>query len=361
MIKGIYFPYRKVKINETDYFVPASNTKLFTTYLALETLGNDYLFRSGYAVKKNRLMIKTLGNPLITEKDLIKMISKIEEEITDIIIDSKFLKPTGRPPGWCVDDIGESYAPPVSEINYEMNRVTIIENKIVPENTYYKIKNYANVSRVRGKNIYMKNSEKNYTFSTVAPAKFYINSMVAHMMKNGIIRKIPKVHFLKVNDTTDNFAEHHISELLRIVNKESENILAEMLLLYVGLYKGFVGLDKSLVYLHKFFSSKNINKLKLYDGSGLSYYNLVSPMSIVMLLELANDSKIFKSSLSIGGVDGTLKNRLNSRIIGKTGSLRNVQNLSGYFDDNPFSIMINNEPDEKLAKEYIDSYLKLFL
>ncbi|MEM3264877.1 MAG: D-alanyl-D-alanine carboxypeptidase [Thermoplasmata archaeon] len=361
MIKGIYFPSREVKVNDADYFIPASNTKLFTTYLALETLGNNYLFRSSYAIKKNSLLIKTLGNPLITEKDLTTMIDKIEEEITEIIIDSKFLKPTGRPPGWCVDDIGESYAPPVAEINYEMNRITVIENKMVPENMYYKIKNHAGVSKVRGKNIYMTNGEKNYTFSTSMPVKFYINSMIVHMMKNGIIKKIPKVHFWKVNDIDDNFAEHPISELIKIINKESENILAEMLLLYTGFYKGYTGLGKSLGYLHKFFSSKNITKLKLYDGSGLSYYNLVSPSSIVMLLELARDSHIFKSSLSIGGVDGTLKNRLNSRIIGKTGSLKNVQNLSGYFDDNPFSIMINNEPDEKLAKEYIDNFLNTYL
>jgi D-alanyl-D-alanine carboxypeptidase/D-alanyl-D-alanine-endopeptidase (penicillin-binding protein 4) len=360
MIKGIDFPSKQVKINDDKYFIPASNTKLFTSYLALETLGNDYLFSSGYTVKKNMLMLKILGNPLITENDIISMISKIDEEISDIIIDCKFLNPTSRPPGWCVDDIDESYAPPVSEINYEMNRIAVTENKMVPENTYYKIKNYTGSSAIRGKIIYLKYGEKNYTFSTNAPIKFYINSLIMHMMKKGISRKTPKIRFLRVKDPESHFAEHHISELIRMVNKESENILAEMLLLYTGMYKGYVGLDKSLTYLHNFFRAKNITELSLYDGSGLSYYNLVSPRSIVRLLELANENLAFKNSLSIGMVDGTLKNRLSPRVIGKTGSLRNVQNLSGYFDGNPFSIMINNEPDEKLARESIDSFLNSY-
>jgi D-alanyl-D-alanine carboxypeptidase/D-alanyl-D-alanine-endopeptidase (penicillin-binding protein 4) len=359
MIWGIDFP--AIKINADKYFIPASNTKLFTAYLALETLGDNYLFKSEYSLKNNKLMIKTMGNPLITENDIILLISKLKEEIKEIIVDNKFLYPTPRPHGWCIDDIGSSYAPPVSEINYEMNRINVKKDKMFPENTYFEIKKYNGPSHVKGKKIFLNKKDKELSFSTNYPFKFFINSIIAHMRNKELLTKDPKIKILRLKKLDNTFAEHNISELLKIMNKNSENMLAEMLLLYSGMYKGQVGLSKSLIYSHKLFKSKNINEVSLYDGSGLSHYNLVSPRSVTRLLKIAHENKIFKNSLSIGSVDGTLKNRLNPRIIGKTGTLRNVQNLSGYFDDLPFSIMLNGEPDEKLAKNAIDDFLKSYL
>jgi D-alanyl-D-alanine carboxypeptidase len=59
----------------------------------------------------------------------------------------------------------------------------------------------------------------------------------------------------------------------------------------------------------------------------------------------------------VGGKDGTLKNRLNSRVIAKTGTLNNVQNLSGYIDGDTFSIMLNGVTNQKYAKKFIDEYI----
>ncbi len=361
MIWGIDFPDKKIKINADKYFIPASNTKLFTSFMALETLGDNYLFRSEYSIKDNKLMIKTMGNPLITENDIILLISKLNEEIKEIIVDYKFLNPTSRPAGWCIDDIGLSFAPPVSEVNYEMNRINVKNCKMYPENTFYEIKKYNRPSYVKGKKIFLNKKDNNFSFSTNYPLKLFINSMITHMKNKEILYKDPKIKLLRLKELNNTFAEHNISELLKIMNKNSENMLAEMMLLYSGMYKGYSGLDKSLIYLHKLLKSKNITEILLYDGSGLSHYNLVSPRSIIKLLEINYENKTFKNSLSIGSVDGTLKNRLNPRIIGKTGSLKNVQNLSGYFDNMPFSIMLNGAPDEKSAKKAIDDFLKNYL
>ncbi|MEM2489436.1 MAG: D-alanyl-D-alanine carboxypeptidase, partial [Thermoplasmata archaeon] len=88
--------------------------------------------------------------------------------------------------------------------------------------------------------------------------------------------------------------------------------------------------------------------------------NIIKPKTIVKVLDLLKDVKIFKDSLPIGSIDCTLKNRLSPRVIAKTGTLHNVQNLSGYLDDEPFSIMLNNVDDQENAKKYIDSFLLTF-
>ena len=76
-----------------------------------------------------------------------------------------------------------------------------------------------------------------------------------------------------------------------------------------------------------------------YDGSGLSRHDLVTPAAVVGLYSyMAKQSKyaqVWKDSLSIGGVDGTLTRRFSGtaaagNIRGKTGTLDQVSALSGY-------------------------------
>ena len=75
------------------------------------------------------------------------------------------------------------------------------------------------------------------------------------------------------------------------------------------------------------------------DGSGLSRHNLITPAAVVQLyMYMANQSKYsqtWRDSLTIGGVDGTLRNRFRGtaaagNIRGKTGTIDQVSALSGY-------------------------------
>lgn len=75
------------------------------------------------------------------------------------------------------------------------------------------------------------------------------------------------------------------------------------------------------------------------DGSGLSRHNLVTPSSIVQLYTyMAKNSRFsqaWRDSLTIGGVDGTLRNRFAgtraaANVRGKTGTINQVSALSGY-------------------------------
>jgi D-alanyl-D-alanine carboxypeptidase/D-alanyl-D-alanine-endopeptidase (penicillin-binding protein 4) len=79
----------------------------------------------------------------------------------------------------------------------------------------------------------------------------------------------------------------------------------------------------------------------LYDGSGLSSHDLVTPRSITQLLVYAATEAWFpqfKAALPIGGVDGSLQSRfsgqdepqLKGMVFAKTGSLGESRALSGY-------------------------------
>ena len=96
----------------------------------------------------------------------------------------------------------------------------------------------------------------------------------------------------------------------------------------------------------------NSHQFIIADGSGLSRQNKVTPTVLTSLLYRLRREKIFTRSLSIAGVDGTLRRRFRNsrckgRIIAKTGSLNRVSALSGYVMDkkgNPsiaFSIIVN--------------------
>ena len=89
------------------------------------------------------------------------------------------------------------------------------------------------------------------------------------------------------------------------------------------------------------------------DGSGLSRYNLISPRSMVHVLDKIRQSvpedKLYQL-LPEAAKSGTLSNSfvgLGGRIHAKTGSMTHVYNLSGYLETNSgktllFSFMNNN-------------------
>lgn len=79
--------------------------------------------------------------------------------------------------------------------------------------------------------------------------------------------------------------------------------------------------------------------LVIWDGSGLSRHNLITPSAVATLYTyMAKQSKYsqaWRDSLTIGGVDGTLRNRFKGtaaqgNMRGKTGTIDQVSALSGY-------------------------------
>jgi D-alanyl-D-alanine carboxypeptidase/D-alanyl-D-alanine-endopeptidase (penicillin-binding protein 4) len=166
-------------------------------------------------------------------------------------------------------------------------------------------------------------------------------------------------------------AEHDsppLREAIKVINKESQNLHAEMLLRTLGRVVNNIGsLTVGLETLNHFDAQQvGIVPGETYfsDGSGLSREDLVAPHAIVKLLLYMAESprfQVFFDSLPISGTDGTLthhleQNLVSGRIHAKTGSEEHVNTLSGYMDlpsgkRLAFSIMANNHPLASQAGE----------
>ena len=164
-------------------------------------------------------------------------------------------------------------------------------------------------------------------------------------------------------------AEHRsrpLGEIVRDINKPSDNTFARMLYLNIGTVRAADIASKNnqltvvattvatpqsasptLVLagqeVRNWFVRQGINDdgLVMENGSGLSRLERIRPSQLAGLLRIASQSNWspeFMASLPIAGLDGTMRNRLrNSPAAGrarlKTGSLRDVASVAGYVPD----------------------------
>ncbi len=149
-----------------------------------------------------------------------------------------------------------------------------------------------------------------------------------------------------------------LAQDIKVINKVSQNLHAELLLRLLGREKGTAGtIEGGLEVERGFLLQADIrpDEYILFDGSGLSRQNLVTPHAVVKLLSYASRQpwgSIYIDSLPVGGVDGSLQDRFKNtemlgRVKAKTGSLTHVNSLSGYLTTNKgehvvFSIFVNN-------------------
>jgi serine-type D-Ala-D-Ala carboxypeptidase/endopeptidase (penicillin-binding protein 4) len=156
-------------------------------------------------------------------------------------------------------------------------------------------------------------------------------------------------------------AEHFSTPLLddiRVINKTSQNLHAELALRLVGKLRGTGGsFEGGNAAVKQFLAQAGLkeDEFVLLDGSGLSRRDLVTPAATVQLLKYAATQPwgpVFQESLPVGGVDGSLAERFaktpaSGLVHAKTGSLSHVNALSGYVETQKgkrlvFSIFCNN-------------------
>ncbi len=136
--------------------------------------------------------------------------------------------------------------------------------------------------------------------------------------------------------------ERSIAEVLLRTNKDSDNLCAELLLrrlagAELSLADGLAALDEDCAAL-----GLDPSSYRLADGSGVSHYTLVSAELLLRTLVQIHATggaieALFRESLPIAGVDGTLSNRMRAtaaegRVRAKTGTISGVSNLAGYID-----------------------------
>ena len=405
---GEYF----YKRNENKLFIPASDLKLFTTAAGLILLGSEYRFSTNVYLNGNLdgsildgdLVIEGRGDPTISGRFYDNNMLKVYEnwadslaalgidEITGNIIgyDDDFDdKPFGK--GWPWDLESYWFEAPSGPISFNDNvvniNVTTDSNKavisIMPDVKYLVVSNSVQVvdgdsaSNIdvymeRGTNlinvfgtIHMGDSVQ--TFVTVNnPTQYSMVVLKKVLKEKGIeVKGYPididaSAEPISLNLIRKIFTYYSppLKEIIKVINKNSENFFAEQLIKTIGLEeKDFGSIDMGVEAMHDLLQEMGIypDNMIIADGSGLSRLNLVTPRQIVSLLSFMYKSKYFIpffNSLPIAGVDGTLGKRMKNtkaadKVRAKTGYLDEVRSLSGYAftgDNEPvaFSIIANN-------------------
>ena len=169
-----------------------------------------------------------------------------------------------------------------------------------------------------------------------------------------------------------------LSEDIRVTNKASQNLHAELLLRLISKLKGGDGsFEDGSATRRQFLLKAGLTNDEFYllDGSGLSRRDLITPESVVQLLSYASRQSwgpLYEQSLPVAGVDGSLAERFvntpaSGLVHAKTGTLSHVNALSGYVETRSgrrliFSIFCNNHnvPSSKVIGA-IDSIVVLLV
>lgn len=408
---GEYF----YKRNEDKFFMPASNLKLFTTAAGLVLLGPNYSFKTNVytrgkidgSILDGDLVVQGRGDPTISGRfygnDLFKVYSNwadslismgIDEIRGNIIGDDNAFDDVGLGTGWRWDYLSEWFAAPSSAVSFNDNCADILVTvdkitrqpvvKITPDTKYMIVLNRVmtvpkdsvtsiNVYREMGTNVVTvygtirADSDSMKTFVTVNnPTQFAMVTLKDILKEKGIaIDGYPidvddiaaPLDYTKMKKIFTQYSPP-LKEVIKVINKNSQNFFAEQLLKTIGLEKyNFGSVENGVKAEDKAFKDMGINpeSMTIMDGSGLSRLDMVTPRQIVALLSYMYKSKYyipFFNSLPIAGVDGTLGDRMQNtkaqgKVRAKTGYLEGVRSLSGYAftgDNEPvaFAIIVNN-------------------
>jgi len=152
-------------------------------------------------------------------------------------------------------------------------------------------------------------------------------------------------------------------ELLRQLNKQSDNVYSRLLYLSLGLpgmadEPGATTAALADRAVRRWLAERKIDApgLVIDNGSGMSRIERISPRTLALMLKASQQGRWAPEllmSLPMVGVDGTMRNRLKASPAGgqarlKTGTLKNVTALAGFVPDaqgrpHAFVAMVNHD------------------
>ena len=374
--------------NSSLYVRPASNMKLMTSATALHVLGPRYIFKTSVAFDSldvegtvhGNIYLKGYGNPDLTTADLDTLAIRtamlgVRRVTGSVMADDSYFDSLSWGAGWMWDDEPAPYQAYVSALSVNKNCVivTVAPDSITgtgilvstnPETRYITVVNRSSVARdtvLRRISISRPASEAPNTIVvegemrvgsrpheeqiTILWPELYAATLFTESLEHqGIRVYAPPIRGRHPAGVVER-AWHTwgIDSVVTNLNKVSDNLSAEMLLKTVSATRsGPPGRSRDGVHgVNQFLATLGIDTLHhwMADGSGLSHYSLLRADLLVELLSaMCRQTDIFPlyySSLPIGGVDGTLENRMRGtpaegRVHAKTGSIAGVSSLSGY-------------------------------
>jgi D-alanyl-D-alanine carboxypeptidase/D-alanyl-D-alanine-endopeptidase (penicillin-binding protein 4) len=307
--------------------IPASITKLITSACAFSKLGQSYNFLTVIYTDDNNLSdgvingnlyVKGYGDPDLYSIDIdyfarIIINTNIKEITGNIVADESYFDTDYYTlAGYYKGDTGPSYWPYVSALAFNKNE------------------------------------------GSSNPALNAGSTLSAMLQTSGIV-----VTGTVISGVTPKAAKeigrlsHSIFDVISNMNKQSDNHSAITIFKLLGskLKNNPGTLKEGQEVIESFLSEIGVDRYsyEILEGSGLSRFNQVNADLYVKLLKYMYDDRFlfdyFYNSLSVAGVDGTLKTRMvgteaEGNVHAKTGTLNGVSSLCGYVVDRDSEILI---------------------
>jgi len=164
-----------------------------------------------------------------------------------------------------------------------------------------------------------------------------------------------------------NVESAQLAEIIRDINKYSNNVMAQQLFLTLGnQVNNAATTDSARGVLNQWWTQKIGTPLPKFDnGSGLSRDTQMNALDFQKLLTWIHEQPIYPeiaASLPLSGVDGTLK-QSRAKIRGhiKTGSLKGVMAIAGYMPNTSGQeyvvVAIINHPNANTARPVLDALI----
>ena len=361
-VKRIDKDKKIVGLGNDIFMTPASNVKILTVLGSINY--GDSIPILNYKVYNDTLKISPTGYPLLShpkyiDKDLEKFLKKFKHIVYHI--PKTDLDKYG--PGWAWDDYNNYYQAERSEMPIYGNVIQAVKKsngdiEITPD--IYKIvfdfEQKKQMDRSETENIFSLNPSLFKSGDTIYSPFITSRKNTISLLENALGKKVEfkKEELKDYNVLNSDQVDYIYSAIL----KDSDNLISESIAANISFrLNDTISVDKGVELI------KSLSKrIELFDGSGLSRYNLVTPKSIISslhdiynLIGFDRIKKIFPKNYIIQDKEDF--------VWGKTGTLKNNHNYSGYLitDKNRvyiFSIMINHfTNDLSKIKEAIVDFL----
>lgn len=393
-------------------FNPASIQKTLTAIVALDKLGADFRWKTSVLADgqidengnlNGNLILYGQGAPDFDSAAMDNLISQFQakglKKVSGKIIgDESYFRGDTIGDGWTWNELQWYYGAEASALSFNDNQAFInIENGEPKTSTDY-------IQVRMGKPVGDSNSDQTTNVEAsgikrgLSDNEFYVwgksknfgarvavhkpSQMAAKTFKEALIKKgisvdgeiesrdwtsDEKTDASKLNELAS-VESKTLGEIVKKMNKHSLNLYAELILRTLGKKfgaevpgeiqrpQGIRGDDVAGALLIKnWLSRKNVatDELQIYDGSGLSRLDFVTPESFgraFIYAAQSNFGSVFADSLPISATDGTLGGRMTKakgKVIAKTGTISFVHSLAGYAagksETFAFAVIVNNE------------------
>ncbi len=373
-------------LNASKTRSPASVIKVLITYAAVLKLGFNYrwptrFYNTGkirHGVLHGDLLIKGYGDPTLGSKDLTKIVSYIKAQGIrrvegNIVIDRTYFAVGNKDSSGFDNHPYSAYnaMPDAMMFNERISTVHVTPKKHsvrkkTPDYSYTVVNNLQYVKRsckgkyswpsvkidktglspqliLRGQ-ISERCGTRSISQVITKPYKSFYYALKAKMRSEGMTVS-GGLKLKKIPSSAHELFTYYSKPLEKIVSKtakKSNNLYARHLMLLLGAktYGAPATLKKGRKAIVKILNSKGAlagGTLQIDNGCGLSRVSKMNAKTLATVYDSAYDryGKRWMNTLSIAGVDGTIKRRFRGTVVRKrawmkTGTLRRVKNIGGY-------------------------------